>query len=173
MCSSMLITPSMHFHPRIFQHFIMQYPRLKPFTRRGCPSKIFSVLRCTSCRMWKDWWVLWKNNEVSRIHPVNEYEFLSGIVYQQCYWYTSVLVLNPKEKMGYFKKHWPAELQEEVRTCIEEEVHPSSLLLFQDLIAPSSKNSGYGWIAVPWQHHQYHQWRARGFMCCFENLAMM
>lgn len=46
--------------------------------------------------------------------------------------------------MGYFKKHWPAELQEEVRTCIEEEVHPSSLLLFQELIAPSSKNGGYG-----------------------------
>jgi len=26
--------------------------------------------------------------------------------------------------MGYFKKHWPAELQEKVQTCVEEEVHP-------------------------------------------------
>ena len=34
------------------------------------------------------------------------------------------LVLNPKEKMGYFKKHWSAELQEEVLKCVEEEVYP-------------------------------------------------
>jgi hypothetical protein len=45
--------------------------------------------------------------------------------------------------MGYFKTHWPAELQEEVRACIEEEVRSSSLLLFQELIAPSSKSGGY------------------------------
>lgn len=35
MCFSMPITPSMHFHPRIFQHFIMQYLHLKPSTERG------------------------------------------------------------------------------------------------------------------------------------------
>ena len=33
------------------------------------------------------------------------------------------LVLNPKEKMGYFKKHWSTELQEEVLKCIENEVY--------------------------------------------------
>ena len=38
------------------------------------------------------------------------------------------LVFNPKEKMGYFKKHWSAELQEEVLKCVEEEVNPSSPL---------------------------------------------
>jgi len=41
------------------------------------------------------------------------------------------LVLNPKEKMRYFKKHWSAELQEEVLKCVEEEVciseYPSSI----------------------------------------------
>ena len=42
-----------------------------------------------------------------------------------------LLVLNPKEKMGYFKKHWPIDLQEEVRKCIEEKVYPSSLLPLQ------------------------------------------
>jgi hypothetical protein len=31
-----------------------------------------------------------------------------------------LLVLNPKEKMGYFKKHWSADLQEEVMKCVEE-----------------------------------------------------
>ena len=38
------------------------------------------------------------------------------------------LVLNPKEKMGYFKKHWSTELQEEVLKCIEDEVYLSSCL---------------------------------------------
>ncbi len=33
------------------------------------------------------------------------------------------LVLNPKEKMGYFKKHWPTDLHEDVLKCVEEEVH--------------------------------------------------
>ena len=30
------------------------------------------------------------------------------------------VVLNPREKMGYFKKHWSVDLQEEVMTCVEE-----------------------------------------------------
>jgi hypothetical protein len=32
------------------------------------------------------------------------------------------LVLNPKEKLGYFKKHWSLDLQEDVVKCIEEVV---------------------------------------------------
>jgi hypothetical protein len=39
------------------------------------------------------------------------------------------LVLNPKEKMGYFKKHWPVDVQDEVRKCVEEEVY-LNLLIF-------------------------------------------
>jgi hypothetical protein len=39
-----------------------------------------------------------------------------------------LLVLNPKEKMRYFKKHWSADLQEEVMKCVEEIVR--SFLLF-------------------------------------------
>ena len=31
-------------------------------------------------------------------------------------------VLNPKEKMGYFKKHWPADLHDNILKCAEEEV---------------------------------------------------
>jgi len=38
------------------------------------------------------------------------------------------LVLNPKEKMGYFKKHWSTDLHEDVLKCVEEEVHSSPLL---------------------------------------------
>lgn len=33
-----------------------------------------------------------------------------------------LLVLNPKEKMSYFKKHWSMELQGEVIKCVEEVV---------------------------------------------------
>ena len=29
------------------------------------------------------------------------------------------VVLNPREKMGYFKKHWSVDLQGEVMTCAE------------------------------------------------------
>ena len=32
------------------------------------------------------------------------------------------LVLNLKEKMGYFKKHWSADLQEDIAKCVEEVV---------------------------------------------------
>jgi hypothetical protein len=39
------------------------------------------------------------------------------------------LVLNPKEKLGYFKKHWSRELQEDVVKCVEEVVWASSPLL--------------------------------------------
>ena len=31
-------------------------------------------------------------------------------------------VLNPKEKMNYFKKHWSKELQGQVVKCVEEVV---------------------------------------------------
>lgn len=32
------------------------------------------------------------------------------------------LVLNPKEKVGYFKRHWSVDLQEAVMKCVEEVV---------------------------------------------------
>jgi hypothetical protein len=40
------------------------------------------------------------------------------------------LVLNPKEKMGYFKKHWSVNLQEDVIKCVEEVVCASFSLEF-------------------------------------------
>jgi hypothetical protein len=36
--------------------------------------------------------------------------------------YPLFVVLNPKEKMGYFKRHWPANLQEDVTKCVEDVV---------------------------------------------------
>jgi hypothetical protein len=45
--------------------------------------------------------------------------------------------------MSYFKKHWSAQLQEEVWKCIEEEVCSKALILFQKLIIHSSKSGGY------------------------------
>ena len=58
------------------------------------------------------------------------------------------LVLNPKRKMGYFKKHWSAELQEEVLKCAEEEVYLSTCLPFHKLITFSSRSSGYNCVVV-------------------------
>jgi len=55
------------------------------------------------------------------------------------------LVLNPKEKMWYFKKHWLVNLQEDVTKCMEEVVGSSSHLPFQELIHLSSKSSGLLW----------------------------
>jgi hypothetical protein len=34
----------------------------------------------------------------------------------------TIIVLNPSEKMAYFKKHWPADIQEDVMGCAEEVV---------------------------------------------------
>jgi hypothetical protein len=34
----------------------------------------------------------------------------------------TIIVLNPKEKMRYFKKHWSPELQDDVIECVEEVV---------------------------------------------------
>jgi hypothetical protein len=33
-----------------------------------------------------------------------------------------LLVLDPREKLGYFKKHWSAQLQLDVKKCVEEVV---------------------------------------------------
>ena len=38
------------------------------------------------------------------------------------------LALNPKEKLGYLKKHWSLDLQEDVVKCAEEVVCASSPL---------------------------------------------
>ena len=62
---------------------------------------------------------------MSRIHLVDECDFLF-LILDVTY---VLIVLNPKEKMGYFKKHWPSDLQEEVQKCVEEEVCSCSLLL--------------------------------------------
>jgi hypothetical protein len=45
--------------------------------------------------------------------------------------------------MGYFKKQWPANLQEEVQKYVEGEVRSCYLLLFPELIACSLKSNGY------------------------------
>jgi hypothetical protein len=40
-----------------------------------------------------------------------------------------LLVLNPKEKMSYFKKNWPFDLHEDILKCVEKEVHRSLFCL--------------------------------------------
>jgi len=37
-------------------------------------------------------------------------------------------------KLAYFKKHWPAKLQEDIWKCIEEEIHSSSVIPLPVLI---------------------------------------
>ncbi|KAI0244940.1 hypothetical protein BJV78DRAFT_1113700, partial [Lactifluus subvellereus] len=34
--------------------------------------------------------------------------------------YIMAMILDPKEKMAYFKKHWSIDLQGEVMKCVEE-----------------------------------------------------
>jgi hypothetical protein len=53
------------------------------------------------------------------------------------------LVLNPKEKMGYFKRHWAPNLQDDVATCIEEVVRENISLSLYELICYSSRSGGY------------------------------
>ena len=57
----------------------------------------------------------------------------------------TILVLNPKEKMRYFKKHWSSELQDDVIECVEEVVcHTSCLFIFfRDLIYVSQFRERY------------------------------
>ena len=43
---------------------------------------------------------------------------------------TPFLVLNLKEKMMYFKKHWSSELQDKVVKCVENVVHHTVLFTF-------------------------------------------
>jgi hypothetical protein len=52
------------------------------------------------------------------------------------------IVLNLKEKMGYFRKHWSVDLQEAVVICAEM-VWANSPLPILELIHFSLKSSGY------------------------------
>ena len=54
-----------------------------------------------------------------------------------------LLVLNPQQKLGYFKKHWSADLQGDVVECAEVVVWASSRLLIHRLIHISSESDGY------------------------------
>ncbi|KAF8802671.1 hypothetical protein BYT27DRAFT_7215186 [Phlegmacium glaucopus] len=54
--------------------------------------------------------------------------------------YILAMILNPKEKMSYFKKHWSTELQDDIVKCVEEVFKEWYLLLSQDLDVPESKS---------------------------------
>jgi hAT family C-terminal dimerisation region len=57
----------------------------------------------------------------------------------------TIPVLNPKEKMTYFKKHWSPELQDDVVACLEEVVRHASLSFsfFSGLICVSQFKERY------------------------------
>jgi len=46
--------------------------------------------------------------------------------------YIMAMILDPKEKMTYFKKHWSIDLQEEVVKCVEEVFKERFLQLSND-----------------------------------------
>ena len=76
------------------------------------------------------------------MHHVHEYDIL--VPYLIIYTDSDVfLVLNPKEKMGYFKKHWSADLHDDVLKCVEVEVCSCPLSSSLELITVSSKSGGY------------------------------
>jgi len=133
----------------------------------GWPSKISAVCPCPACC-------------VRLMHTTRRLQ--SSLLYISCQWvwilaYTlnitdTYLVLNPKEKMRYFKKHRPVDLQEDVTKCAEEVVGSSSPLLVLELIHLSLKSSGHCWVAVPRWSHLQNQKRARDCMLCLGNLVM-
>ena len=55
----------------------------------------------------------------------------------------TIVVLDPKEKMRYFKKHWSSELQEDVVNCVEEVVCYISLVRLQYLTCISQFKEQY------------------------------
>lgn len=47
--------------------------------------------------------------------------------------YVMAMILDPKEKMLYFKKHWPKELQDDVLKCVKEVFKERYLQLTKDV----------------------------------------
>ncbi|KAG6888672.1 hypothetical protein C0992_007879 [Termitomyces sp. T32_za158] len=61
--------------------------------------------------------------------------------------YIMAMILDPSEKMSYFNKHWPKNLQAEVSRCVEEVVHHSFHHYYVqhiDLIPRTPKSSTKG-----------------------------
>ena len=54
------------------------------------------------------------------------------------------LVLNPKEKMSHFKKHWSEDLQDDVLECLEKVVRLIfTIVVIISIISYSSKSGIY------------------------------
>jgi hypothetical protein len=164
-------TLSKPFHPTMFRHFIWLSQLSKPSTEHGPVALIgqsmphlpthfmLPVVRLTS--------------------TMRRLQSLRRIL---CRWVrilaatqntTDVfVVLNPKEKLGYFKKHWSPELQEDVATCTEEVVSTGvcfSFTLWADCC--SSKNDGYYLVMVLRWDHPRSQEMARAYMRYSGNLV--
>ena len=63
--------------------------------------------------------------------------------------------------MGYFKKHWSADLQEDVAKCVEEVVWASPVFPVLLLIEFSLRSDGYCLVVVPHRGHPHNQKREK------------
>ena len=156
---SMLITLNKPFHLTTSQAFISRFQHLKPFTGRGLVALIapnmhrLPLLFVPHAR-----------------RSMNTMIRLQHLLHISCQWVwilslnvkntKILLVLNPEEKMKYFKKHWSVELQKDVANCVEEVVGASSVFLVLLLIYFSLKSDGYYWAVVLQQGHPRNQKRA-------------
>ena len=137
----------------------------------SCQSpKICSICFCTWCRLQENWRLLWEDNRITRLHHGNEY-VPSFYINNASKVHP---VLNPKEKMAYFKKNWSKELQGDVLKCVEEVVCQIFLLSIARITCYSSRRGIFNWTRMLTSRNPHNQ-RLQRRVCtyCSVNLVMM
>jgi len=113
------------------------------------------------------------NTTTRQLIPLHSsWPWVSACSHQQ-HLLTQLLVLNPKEKLSYFKKHWLLELQE-VMTCAEEVVGQICLSFCHFhcwFILLSLRSDICSWITVQKSMSWWIQRSEKGCMfCCMSSV---
>ena len=117
----MLIKHNKHFLWTRSQHPILEFQLLRPYTNPGHhmqPKTIFKLYPYSRKGLWEAGWILWKDDSFSCLHNSKVYILTSW----DSHYSKSQVVLNLKEKIVHFKKHWPEHLYQDVLDCAEEVV---------------------------------------------------
>ena len=124
-CLSMPIMLNKHSHPKTFQLFIWLFQRSKPFT--GHCSVVPIVQNMNHLPLPFTLHVRRSMSTTTKLRslPRASCQWVRSFVLTPSRITNILLVLNPKEKMSYFKKNWPSDLHEDVLKCVEEEVRRS------------------------------------------------
>ena len=118
----MLIMPSKHFLLTRCQHSILGYLLLRRFTKHGhqeLKKQNTSHLLLQLRRPVTKWMCIMRRQQTRQ--PILWLCVCCHISLYVCLLKVHA-VLNPKEKMAHFKKHWSEDLQQEVLDCAEEVV---------------------------------------------------